>query len=233
MSPDKTMSVTISENGPYIVRGGVPLIRAEIVVNDKGESVAWREIERIETRDTYTLCRCGRSENKPFCDASHVAAGFDGTETADRDAYFDVAANIDGPGVRLHDARALCAEARFCDRAGGLWNLVTECSDAETRALAEEEAMLCPSGRYVICDAQTEQVKEPEYEPSIVLVEDPSAGVSGPIWVRGGVPIFSADGTPYEVRNRVTLCRCGYSANKPFCDGSHLSVGFVDRVVRP
>jgi hypothetical protein len=135
--------------------------------------------------------------------------------------------------VRLHDARALCAEARFCDRAGGLWNLVTECSDAETRALAEEEAMLCPSGRYVICDAQTEQVKEPEYEPSIVLVEDPSASVSGPIWVRGGVPIFSADGTPYEVRNRVTLCRCGHSANKPFCDGSHLSVGFVDRVERP
>lgn len=233
MSPDSSMSVTISENGPYIVRGGVPLIRAEIVVNDRGESVAWREIERIETRDTYTLCRCGRSENKPFCDASHVAAGFDGTETADRDAYFDVAANIDGPGVRLHDARALCAEARFCDRAGGLWNLVTECSDAETRALAEEEAMLCPSGRYVICDAQTEQVKEPEYEPSIVLVEDPSASVSGPIWVRGGVPIFSADGTPYEVRNRVTLCRCGHSANKPFCDGSHLSVGFVDRVERP
>ncbi len=233
MTPAASMRITISENGPYIVSGGVPLIRAEIVVNEQGESVAWREIERIPTRDSYTLCRCGRSATKPFCDASHIAAGFDGTETADRDAYFDVAANIDGPGVRLHDARALCAEARFCDRAGGLWNLVTECSDPGMRALAEEEAMLCPSGRYVICDAATQHAKEPEFEPSIVVVEDPSAGVSGPIWVRGGVPIFSADGTPYEVRNRVTLCRCGHSGNKPYCDGSHLSVGFIDRVERP
>ncbi|MHB8164175.1 MAG: CDGSH iron-sulfur domain-containing protein [Methanoregula sp.] len=31
-----------------------------------------------------------------------------------------------------------------------------------------------------------------------------------------------ADGKPYTVRNRVTLCRCGKSGNKPFCDGSHV-----------
>ena len=43
----------------------------------------------------------------------------------------------------------------------------------------------------------------------------------GPIWVRGGIPVASADGKTYEVRNRLTLCRCGRSANKPFCDGSH------------
>jgi CDGSH-type Zn-finger protein len=39
--------------------------------------------------------------------------------------------------------------------------------------------------------------------------------------VRGGITIESADGVPYEVRNRVTLCRCGRSDNKPFCDASH------------
>lgn len=218
-----SMRVTVTENGPYLVTGNVPLVRLEIVVDEAGESVAWREVERIETRATYALCRCGHSANKPFCDASHLTAGFDGTETADRDAYFDVAANIDGPGVRLHDARKLCAEARFCDHAGGLWNLVRRCDDRETRELAEREAMLCPSGRYVICDAETKEPKEPAFEPSIAIVEDPAMGVSGPIWVRGGIPVVSADGTPYEVRNRVTLCRCGRSANKPFCDGTHLA----------
>ena len=48
----------------------------------------------------------------------------------------------------------------------------------------------------------------------------------GPIWVRGGVQVVAADGEPYEVRNRQTLCRCGRSQNKPFCDGSHKEFGF-------
>jgi len=222
------MKVTITENGPYLVTGGVPLVRLEIVTNEAGESVAWREIGRVPAPSAYLLCRCGHSKTKPFCDSAHVAIGFDGTETADRTSYLDSAADIDGPGVLLHDARHLCAEARFCDRAGGLWNLVAECDDAETRALAEEEAMLCPSGRYVICDAETNTEREPDFEPSIALVGDPSLGVSGPLWVRGGIPVVSADGTPYEVRNRVTLCRCGQSTNKPFCDGSHLRTKFTD-----
>jgi len=216
------------QDGPYLVTGGVPLLRIEIVTNDQGESVAWREVERFELSGSYRLCRCGQSKNKPFCDSSHITTGFDGTETADRSSYFDVAANIDGPGLRLHDARRFCAEARFCDRAGGLWNLVQECDNPEVRALAEEEAMLCPSGRYVICDSETQEAREPEFEPSIAIIEDPSQGVSGPLWVRGGIPVVSADGLPYEIRNRVTLCRCGQSSNKPYCDGSHLAAGFTD-----
>ena len=63
---------------------------------------------------------------------------------------------------------------------------------------------------------------EPDFEPSIGLVMDTQAGKMGPLWVRGGIPIESADGKTYEIRNRVTLCRCGKSSNKPFCDGSHL-----------
>ncbi len=59
-------------------------------------------------------------------------------------------------------------------------------------------------------------------------MEDPSLGVSGPLWVRGGIPIFSAQYEPYEVRNRVTLCRCGHAENKPFCDGSHIAARFKD-----
>jgi CDGSH-type Zn-finger protein len=222
------MRITVNENGPYTVSGGVPLIRAEIVTNEAGESVGWREVERFEVPHRYLLCRCGRSSSKPFCDGAHVDAGFDGTETAGTDSYSAVAVNIDGPGVILRDARHLCAEARFCDRAGGLWNLVNSCDDSQTRALAEEEAMLCPSGRYVFCDTVTDSPHEPDLEASIVLIEDPSLGVSGPLFVRGGIPVFSANGEPYEVRNRVTLCRCGNSKNKPFCDGSHIKAEFRD-----
>ena len=220
------MRITITEDGPYVVSGGVPLIRTEIVTNEAGESVGWREIERIGAPDRYMLCRCGASESKPYCDASHMITRFHGEETAANDAYFESSACIDGPGVKLHDARDLCAEARFCDRAGGLWNLVERADEPGMRELIEEEASLCPSGRYTICDASSDDAVEPDLEPSIYLVEDPYAGCSGPIFVRGGIPIIGADGTEYEVRNRVTLCRCGESKNKPFCDGTHMEIEF-------
>ncbi|MGA7803617.1 CDGSH iron-sulfur domain-containing protein [Bradyrhizobium sp.] len=40
--------------------------------------------------------------------------------------------------------------------------------------------------------------------------------------------VVSADGFEDEVRNRVTLCRCGQSQNKPFCDGTHAQTKFKD-----
>ena len=46
-----------------------------------------------------------------------------------------------------------------------------------------------------------------------------------------GIQIESEDGTLYEVRNRVTLCRCGKSSNMPFCNGSHASIKFRDGLV--
>ncbi len=220
--------ITVTENGPYLVEGSVPIVRLEIVTNDEGESVGWREVERIDGGEPYMLCRCGASHTKPFCDFSHLAEAFDGTETAGHGTYMEAAVSIDGPGLRLTDVRKLCAEARFCDRAGGLWNLIERCGDPEARALVEQEAMLCPSGRYVVCDAETNSALEPEFEPSIALIEDPHLGVSGPIYVRGGIPVVGIDGTPYEIRNRVTLCRCGQSKNKPFCDGSHIAAGFKE-----
>jgi CDGSH-type Zn-finger protein len=63
------------------------------------------------------------------------------------------------------------------------------------------------------------------------VVEDPALGCSGPLWVRGGITVESEDGARYEKRNRVTLCRCGASSNKPFCNGSHASIKFDDGLV--
>lgn len=226
VEPAEGMRIVVSENGPYLVSGNVPLVRLEIVVNEQGESVAWREVERLDTAARYSLCRCGRSRSKPFCDGTHVSIGFDGTETAGHDSFLEQAMDIDGPGVVLHDVRKLCAEARFCDHAGGLWNLVDVCDEPEKRELAEREAGLCPSGRYVLRDAETDAPCEPQLEPSVALVEDPELGVSGPLFVRGGIAIIDAKGDAYEIRNRVTLCRCGASKNKPFCDGSHIAIEF-------
>ena len=81
----------------------------------------------------------------------------------------------------------------------------------------------CPSGRLEALDLASGDAEEPELEPSIVLVSDPAQGVAGPLWVRGGIEIVGGNGVAYERRNRVTLCRCGASQNKPFCDGSHAS----------
>lgn len=50
----------------------------------------------------------------------------------------------------------------------------------------------------------------------------------GPLIVRGSFEIVGPDGDPVDCgRRTVALCRCGRSARKPFCDGSHRGVGFT------
>ena len=110
--------------------------------------------------------------------------------------------------------------ARFCDRDDGTWTLTKKSDDQKARNIAIEEVGNCPSGRLVIWDKKTREAIEPKFKKSIGLIEEPG-DASGAIWVRGGIPIESADGGQYEIRNRVTLCRCGKSNNKPLCDGTH------------
>ncbi len=176
---------------------------------------------KYPSQEKCALCRCGQSRNKPFCDGTHTKTSFDGTETANREPCLKQAKKIDGPALKLTDAEHLCASARFCHRAGGIWDLIPQSGRREARKIAIEEAGDCPSGRLVVWNKKTNEAIEPNLEQSIGLIKDPQAGVSGPIWVRGGIPVESSDGTTYEIRNRVTLCRCGKSSNKPFCDSSH------------
>jgi CDGSH-type Zn-finger protein len=227
MDPVEGMKITITENGPYLVSGSVPMARQTIMADGEGNSIGWQQGEELETKASCALCRCGQSGNKPYCDGSHLRVGFDGTETASREPYLNQAVEQDGPTLILTDAQPLCAFARFCDVAGQVWNLVEQ-EGPEAAELTAREAGLCPSGRLVAWDRNAKTPIEPEFEPSIGIVEDPEQGVAGPIWVRGGIPVVAADGETYEVRNRVTLCRCGASGNKPFCDASHASIGFTD-----
>jgi len=220
------MKITVTKNGQYAVSGAVPLATQIIGANAAGDSVDWRPGESFAVGDSYALCRCGRSSTKPFCDGSHARVGFNGEESASREPFAAAAKTFDGPALVLRDVEGLCAHARFCDRDGGVWRNVARTSSADDRGLFERQVGQCPSGRIVAWDVAAQGPIEPELPASIVIIEDPQENISGPIWVRGGIEIVASDGTAYERRNRVTLCRCGQSNNKPFCDGAHHAVGF-------
>ena len=180
-----------------------PLAKEISIVGKSGEPEEWKREKEYPKQESYALCRCGKSKNKPFCDGSHAKAGFEGTETASRKEYLKQAQKITGSELDLTDVPELCAS-----------QIQSSCN--------------CPSGRLVVWDKDTNQPIEPKLEKSIGLIEDPQAGVSGPIWLKGGIQLVCSDGTNYEQRNRITLCRCGKSKNKPFCDGSHIDAGFND-----
>ncbi|MGZ5496767.1 MAG: CDGSH iron-sulfur domain-containing protein [Candidatus Aminicenantales bacterium] len=214
--------IKVTKDGPYAVSGNVPLGEEDIVVGSDGEPCRWEKGESYPNKESYSLCRCGASKAKPYCDGSHVEAAFDGTETAGHGPYLENVERTVGPGIDLTYSQEFCACVRFCHGGKGAWSYAEASGDPEARARAVEEACACPSGSLVAWDKTTGAAIEPACEPGISLIEDPRRGVSGPLWVKGAIPIESADGVEYERRNRVTLCRCGRSRNKPFCDGSHL-----------
>lgn len=220
--------VSVTKNGPYLVSGAIPLARQTIVADSEGGSEEWRESHPFPPQESYALCRCGHSKNKPFCDGSHSKVGFDGTERASREPYRQQAEVTEGPEYALSDAQPLCAFARFCDPHGQVWSQVEHTDEAQVRATFIRQVGNCPSGRLVALERRTGKPLEPALPLSIGVIEDPPEGVSGGLWLRGGIPVTAADGFAYEVRNRVTLCRCGASKNKPFCDGSHAAVKFRD-----
>jgi CDGSH-type Zn-finger protein len=218
--------IVVSKDGPYLVSGGLPLEK-EIILNDEaGDALEWGPKKVYPHRETYALCRCGRSRNKPYCDRTHIKVGFNGAETASREPYAKQAKVVDGPGISLSDVPRLCAASRFCHRAGGIWRLLPRSDDPQAKKTVVEEACNCASGALVALNKKSGKPIEPVLDQAISIVEDLEEGISGPIRVKGGVRLESADGKPYEARNRVSLCRCGKSKNKPFCDATHVSIRF-------
>jgi CDGSH-type Zn-finger protein len=224
----KPCKILVKTDGPYVIVGNLPLAKEYIQNDEEGVPVAWSEGVPYPANSSHSLCRCGQSSQRPFCDGTHAKVGFDGTETASRAPYGEQASTFNGATLSLTDARALCSSAYFCHRADGTWVLAGRSNVPEARALAIDQASNCPSGRLVAWDKETGEPIEPALEPSISIVEDPGKGVSGPIRVKDYVPVEGADGEVYEQRNRITLCRCGRSTNKPFCNGAHLMTSFDD-----
>jgi CDGSH-type Zn-finger protein len=112
-----------------------PLSEEVIGANTEGESIKWQRGKQYDSPAKYALCRCGQSAKAPFCDGTHARAGFDGTETAPRTPYAAQARVFDGPDLSLLDARHLCADARFCDPNGEVWNQVARTDDPDVRAM--------------------------------------------------------------------------------------------------
>jgi CDGSH-type Zn-finger protein len=220
--------IKITKGGPYIITGNVPLKKEIVIIGKEGEPESYMDGEKYKVEETYALCRCGQSKNKPFCDGTHAQKMFDGEESASTKIYLEQAEKITGPDLDLTDAQDFCSAGRFCHRGGGTWSLVEKSQDPKAKKIAIESACNCPSGRLVAFDKKTGKPIENKYVPSISLIEDPQAKSSGPIWVKGGISIESSKGKLYEKRNRITLCRCGQSRNKPYCDGSHIKARFND-----
>jgi CDGSH-type Zn-finger protein len=217
--------IRVEADGPYVVRGPLPLARTRVVKTEYGEPVDYAPLEPVEASTNYRLCRCGRSDTKPFCDDSHLdEPRVDVTETADhrpRSERVDVFQNSQD-GTVITDDLSLCSKAGYCkDRFTGVWQML----GSSDPAVRERMAMMverCPSGRLAWSGSEDEPEREPAYEPQIAVFRN------GPLFVRGGVRVVGSDGEAYEVRNRQVLCRCGQSQNKPFCDGSHSIVRFRD-----
>lgn len=220
--------VIITKNGPYLVSGSLSLAKEISIVGKEGEPEKWVKGKKYPKQESYALCRCGKSANKPYCDGTHKKIKFNGEETATNEPYLDQAGTLRGSGVDLTDAQDFCSLARFCHLAGGTWENVQNSGDPKAKKMAIQTACNCPSGRLCVWNKKTGKPIEPKHKPSISLIEDPQAKASGPVWLKGGVPLQSQDGRKYETRNRMTLCRCGHSGNKPFCDGSHIDAGFND-----
>ncbi len=222
--------IIVTTDGPYLAFGGLPLVAKTQIVSEHGEPLAWRkdgeiDIQGHELCQIYSLCRCGHSKDKPFCDSTHRTIAFDGTETADprptaeRQQIFEG----EGPLVVKHDD-SLCAESGFCGtRNARLCDLVPAATAADVMIEVIGMVEHCPSGSLTYAPAKGEPQVEPDLPQQVAATtEITSTGpIVGPLWVTGNVPIERADGQPCETRNRVTLCCCGQSKNKPFCDGTH------------
>lgn len=229
--PDSKYHIDILADGPYLVYGNPPIQQEIFVLNE--EKIPWDYVKGHQyptSHEPTALCRCGHSKNHPYCDGTHAHIDWDSTLNADNIPLLEKAELYDGPTVQLADNPEYCAHARICMARGNVWKLIEESDDPEARDLAAHESSFCPAGRLKLWDKQEEAFYEPPLKPAIGLIEDPQNECSGPLWVTGGIPLNGPDGTAYEQRNRVTLCRCGASSNKPYCDGSHITIHFQDNL---
>lgn len=222
--------VEIMENGPYVLHGSPKIVQLFIMPDAQGISIAYKEGKEFTSKDKVKLCRCGLSKSKPYCDGTHKQAqeyGVDLRERATFDPELATAQEIKGPVVSLTDDEKLCAFARFCDNEKRIWNQVEDAS-TESVELSIQMAHHCPGGRLIVWDKNNKPIEKDNLPPVLGLIEDVANGCSGPIALWGGIPVKSVKERFYEVRNRQTLCRCGQSSNKPFCDGTHASMKFQD-----
>ena len=214
--------IAIADGGPYLVSGGVPITSKAPIMSEHGEPLTWKTTtaDAAEIKERVALCRCGASDNKPYCDGSHARVEWDGTDNAPDGAYDERAKSYGGEGFEVFDDRPICVHAGFCgNRVTNVWKMAAKAGDSRIRAEAMSMVERCPSG--ALTYAVDGETNEPDLPSEVAVIPD------GPLWVSGGIEVTRADGSTLENRNRVTLCRCGQSGSKPLCDGSHKEAGFT------
>lgn len=186
------------------------------IFNSRGEEIT--PCEGVE------LCRCGASGDKPFCDGSHERVGFSGKRESDHSN--DRRKDYVGEKITIHDNRCVCAHPRYCVAGAPEVFRLGEKPWIDPDA-AEPEDLIevierCPSGALSYSIDGVEH-RDQDREPSITVSEN------GPYYLVGGIEVVGEEPRARDVsREHCTCCRCGASQNKPFCDGSHITVGFED-----
>jgi len=220
--------IVIKKDGPYLVFGNIPLVHKSQVVSEDGEPLTWKKDGDLKTGAAYSLCRCGRSKEMPFCDGCHKAIHFDGTETAKTEGTSESQVTYPhGTHLIVTMDDSLCMDAGFCALKDiTLEQIIGNSADAKARSLAIAMVERCPAGALTYRIEENDADIEPDLPVQIAdTTEITSDGpITGPLWVTGGIHIERSDGKPFESRNRVTLCNCGLSKNKPLCDGTHRNV---------
>jgi CDGSH-type Zn-finger protein len=210
-------------NGPYYLINDMEPKVVENLRNSNGQS--------LSTIRGIALCRCGASKNKPFCDGTHGIIRFsnndtDVTETAH--IVKDKRKTYAGKKIIIHDNRKICSHAAECvNNLPSVFKFdARPWIDPEAATLEEliNTIRKCPSGALSYSIDGVEYKDQNERKPMVTVSKD------GPYIITGGVELIGdnlqfGDGASKE---HYTLCRCGASRNKPFCDGMHRVINFKD-----
>lgn len=136
----------------------------------------------------------------------------------------EVLREYEGSGITVHWQPRLCIHVANCIRnLPGVFDPQARPWVNVTAATADEIAQAvetCPTGalRYVRTDGARQE--QPAKPTAITPMRD------GALVVRGELEVIDSDGNVTREATRMALCRCGHSKNKPYCDLSHLAVGF-------
>lgn len=203
-------SVTIkaAQDGPYIVKD------LQDFSSRKGA---------IECKEAMGLCRCGQSANKPFCDGTHKNIGFNSENQLESGK--DQLDTYRGKKITIHDNRSICAHAGYC--TDGLPRVFRHREDPFVDPDGADIDKIidivnqCPSGAL-------SYTLEDESETRIINDASIFIAPNGPYVVKGKVVLLEMPKGKGAAETVCTLCRCGASKNKPFCDGSHWDINFTD-----
>jgi len=213
------------QNGPYYLLNSMEPKIVENLQNSKGEL--------LSTIQGVALCRCGASKTKPFCDGTHGTIGFSSenkaTDTDTEEKLIkDKRKSYVGKSITIHDNRKICSHAAECvNNLPSVFRLNAR-PWIDTDGASTEQIIntirKCPSGALSYSIDGVEYKDQNETRPMITTSKD------GPLVITEGMNLIG-DGIQFgdgASKEHYTLCRCGASNNKPFCDGMHKVINFKD-----